>query len=141
MCYCPKRTINYFEFRCDNFYTKHPHDDCRQTSRFPVGQNIVTSAYNFPAPPDVRSRTHEWYNEIEDFNPDWVSSFVLQPAPGKTTAHYTQLVWGWTYLLGCGRAVFHEVNVLNSALTHNTSYEIKQYKNSTMLTYNVGFNI
>ncbi|XP_049765600.1 venom allergen 3-like [Schistocerca cancellata] len=103
--------------RCDSFYTTRPHDECRDSPRFPVGQNVVTTAYNFPLPKDVRSRVREWYNEIEDFDPSWVSSFSLQPVEDRPTAHYTQLVWGWTYLLGCGRAVFHEVGC-PSVCTH-----------------------
>ncbi|XP_049792275.1 venom allergen 3-like [Schistocerca nitens] len=95
--------------RCDSFYTTRPHDECRDSPRFPVGQNVVTTAYNFPLPKDVRSRVREWYNEIDDFDPSWVSSFSFQPVEDRPTAHYTQLVWGWTYLLGCGRAVFHEL--------------------------------
>ncbi|XP_068084454.1 venom allergen 3 isoform X2 [Anabrus simplex] len=96
--------------QCLPFYTTTPHDLCRDSPRFPVGQNIVTSAYSQPMPSDVEARTLDWYNEIKDFDPQWAGRFFQNPNPdpAKQTGHYTQLVWGWTHLLGCGRVIFEE---------------------------------
>ncbi|GLH16452.1 Venom allergen 3, partial [Gryllus bimaculatus] len=96
--------------RCLSFYTHGPHDACRDLPRFPVGQNIVSTAYSKPAASDVRARTLDWYGELAFFDPAVVRRFAPNPDPdpAKQIGHYTQMVWGWTYAIGCARVVFEE---------------------------------
>lgn len=96
--------------QCLSFYTNTPHDDCRDTFRFPVGQNIVTTAFSKPVASNVRARCLDWYGELLYFDPKWVEKFATNPDPDplKQIGHYTQMVWGWSYAIGCARVVFTE---------------------------------
>lgn len=85
----------------------YAHDTCRDVSRFQVGQNLFidmstaqTTTVNW-----TKAIT-SWYDEVTGITPAAFSSF---PSPfSPTIGHYTQLVWGNTYLVGCGIASFKD---------------------------------
>ncbi|XP_023712757.1 venom allergen 5 [Cryptotermes secundus] len=79
------------------------HDGARDVSRFPVGQNIAvtwTTRTNAGAAPDFRRQIMGWFNEVRQYG--FYSPFR------KGTGHYSQLVWGDTYLVGCGYSHYYD---------------------------------
>lgn len=80
------------------------HDGARDVSRFPVGQNIAvtwTTRTNAGAAPDFRRQVTGWFNEVRQFG------FYSLPFK-KGTGHYSQLVWGDTFLVGCGYSHYYD---------------------------------
>lgn len=80
------------------------HDRARDVARFPVGQNIAvtwTTRTNAGAAPDFRRQVKSWFSEVEYFG------FYSMPFT-KGTGHYSQLVWGDTFLVGCGYSHYYD---------------------------------
>ncbi|XP_021939333.1 venom allergen 5-like, partial [Zootermopsis nevadensis] len=80
------------------------HDGARDVSRFPVGQNIAvtwTTRTNAGASPDFPRQVMGWFNEVRHYG---FNSAGL----AKGTGHYSQLVWGDTYLVGCGYSHYYD---------------------------------
>ncbi|XP_071449351.1 scoloptoxin SSD552-like [Hetaerina americana] len=78
-----------------------------RSSRFTVGENIAaTWTYGHPSPsgssPDFRKCISDWFAEVSYFP----SSNVRQYQFSHSTGHYSQLVWGDTYLVGCGYSYY-----------------------------------
>lgn len=74
------------------------HDSQRNVRRFTVGQNIGYSrTTKSPGPyddePNWRRRINSWFNEVHS---------------NQRIGHYTQLVWGDTFLLGCGYSFYND---------------------------------
>lgn len=67
----------------------------------------------------------DWYDEVADFNHQYVSNYQSVPG-GAVTTHYTQLIWANTTHVGCGgiRYKYSEFNkihlVCNYRLKGNT---------------------
>ncbi|KAL7297324.1 hypothetical protein TKK_0009719 [Trichogramma kaykai] len=76
------------------------HDSCRNVERFWVGQNTAyrgtsedISIYSITDMIDL------WYSEVKLFDSSEVDKFTFsRPA----TAHYSQMVWADTKIVGCG---------------------------------------
>lgn len=80
------------------------HDGARDVSRFPVGQNIAvtwTTRTNAGAAPDFTRQIMGWFNEVRHYG-------FYSTAFTKGTGHYSQLVWGDTYLVGCGYSHYYD---------------------------------
>ncbi|XP_046404728.1 venom allergen 5-like [Ischnura elegans] len=78
-----------------------------RSGRFRVGENIAaTWTYSHPSPsgtgPDFRKCISDWFAEVSYFP----SSSVRQYQFSHSTGHYSQLVWGDTYLVGCGYSYY-----------------------------------
>ncbi|KAK7871123.1 hypothetical protein R5R35_013343 [Gryllus longicercus] len=58
------------------------HDECRESTRFPVGQNIA-----WIKPLDLLTMVQNWYNEIMEFYKDNINPFKFKYSAG----HYTQM--------------------------------------------------
>ncbi|TRY80281.1 hypothetical protein TCAL_04566 [Tigriopus californicus] len=94
---------------CDGY---HDEDGDRVVPDFPdVGQNWAR--YEVPGIEYLQG-SHDlliqiWYNEVNDLNPEAVSSFhkAGTSRPGKPTGHYTQMVWAATTHVGCG-SIFYK---------------------------------
>ncbi|XP_033212027.1 cell wall protein PRY3-like isoform X2 [Belonocnema kinseyi] len=86
------------------------HDACRDDPRFQVGQNMYFSS-GFSKVDWTRAVT-SWYEEVARFNFRLVDSFKFQP----TVGHYTQVIWGNTRYIGCGR------------VTYGGAYRLKGYQ-------------
>ncbi|CAD6237720.1 GSCOCG00008318001-RA-CDS [Cotesia congregata] len=76
------------------------HDTCRNVDRFRVGQNIAKMMYSNNYHVRLSDLVEHWYNEVKDFNRNYVRRFRWQSSP--KIGHYTQLVWGNTRTVGCG---------------------------------------
>nr|CAD7269408.1 unnamed protein product [Timema shepardi] len=71
---------------------------------FPVGQNIAatwTTRTNTSPAPDFPRQINAWFNEVHQFG-FYTTGFT--PATG----HYSQLVWGDSYLIGCGYSFYYD---------------------------------
>ncbi|XP_012286134.1 venom allergen 5.02 isoform X2 [Orussus abietinus] len=82
---------------------KESHDTSRNVRRFAVGQNIArTWTTRPPGPydsePNWRRQISGWFNEVQHYHTGF----------SRATGHYTQLVWGDTYLLGCGYSFYYD---------------------------------
>ncbi|XP_008552386.2 venom allergen 5 [Microplitis demolitor] len=79
------------------------HDNNRHVRRFTVGQNIARTWTTRPpgpydAEPNWRRQISGWFNEVQYFHTGY----------GRDTAHYTQIVWADTFLVGCGYTFFYD---------------------------------
>ncbi|XP_069689676.1 venom allergen 5-like isoform X2 [Periplaneta americana] len=80
------------------------HDGSRHVARFPVGQNIAvtwTTRTNAGSNPDFPRQIRAWFNEVRNFA-FYTTGFT------KGTGHYSQLVWGDTFLVGCGYSHYYD---------------------------------
>ncbi|XP_014484388.1 PREDICTED: venom allergen 5-like [Dinoponera quadriceps] len=79
------------------------HDSLRNVRRFAVGQNIARTWTTRPpglydGEPNWRRQISSWFNEVQYYHTGY----------SKATGHYTQLVWGDTFLLGCGYSFYYD---------------------------------
>ncbi|XP_054007292.1 venom allergen 5-like isoform X2 [Hylaeus anthracinus] len=79
------------------------HDNSRNVRRFAVGQNIARTWTTRPPgvyddEPNWRQRISDWFNEVQHYRTGY----------SDDTGHYTQLVWGDTFLLGCGYSFYYD---------------------------------
>nr|CAD7449482.1 unnamed protein product [Timema bartmani] len=103
--------------RCNSYSTDTPHDKCRRSKRFQVGQNVATFGSSAkPFSPDSHARTVEWFKEIKYFKPEWINSYRQHHEITEKTGHYAQFVWAESFLIGCARVIFEET-VDNSTYT------------------------
>nr|CAD7424873.1 unnamed protein product [Timema monikensis] len=95
--------------QCQHYETDKPHDDCRDSERFAVGQNIASVRKTDASLPDSAELAESWFiDEVSNFNNEWVPSYLGEVKHDAKIGHYTQLVWADSYLVGCGRVVFEE---------------------------------
>ncbi|XP_054279397.1 venom allergen 5-like [Macrosteles quadrilineatus] len=86
--------------RCQN---GHDSSTARRVSRFAVGQNIA-STWSSPHPnrlgsqPDFNTQIAAWFNEVYQYRGGF----------SHGTGHYSQMVWGETYLVGCGYSYYQD---------------------------------
>lgn len=88
------------------------HDKSRHVARFPVGQNIAitwTTRKKVSPEPDFETQVTAWFNEVRSFT-FYSTGFT------KSTGHYSQLVWGDTYLVGCGYTHYYDPSRGNTKL-------------------------
>ncbi|XP_011871194.1 PREDICTED: venom allergen 3-like [Vollenhovia emeryi] len=78
------------------------HDKCRNSDRFAVGQNIAKTMHSGENTSSLQSMIQMWYDEVDKFDKNGVSSYKFSPETG----HYTQLVWATTTKIGCGRIMY-----------------------------------
>lgn len=88
----------------------HDCPACRKicSRDYAVGQNVYT--YWISVENDERinwtQAIQAWYDEVDDMPNTFVESFSSVPPSGKAIGHYTQLVWGESYEIGCGAVHF-----------------------------------
>ncbi|XP_069982223.1 venom allergen 5 [Penaeus vannamei] len=88
----------------------HDCPACRKicSRDYAVGQNVYT--YWISMENDERinwtQAIQSWYDEVDDMPNTFVGSFNSVPPSGKVIGHYTQLVWGESYEIGCGAVHF-----------------------------------
>ncbi|XP_017774052.1 PREDICTED: venom allergen 5-like [Nicrophorus vespilloides] len=84
------------------------HDGARHSSRFPVGQNIATmwttarprTALDMMANFDYA--IGRWFDEYKYYSYGPINPY------SHSTAHYTQMIWAETNLIGCGFAFYFD---------------------------------
>ncbi|XP_076356506.1 venom allergen 5-like [Tachypleus tridentatus] len=81
------------------------HDQNRNVERFPVGQNVAIAwtfnkEDNLRDEPDWETQVKAWYDEYKrvGFNHNHLYPFKFKYSAG----HFSQVVWGDTYKVGCG---------------------------------------
>ncbi|XP_011498370.1 PREDICTED: venom allergen 5.01-like [Ceratosolen solmsi marchali] len=80
------------------------HDNARNVRRFAVGQNIARTwttrrpIGSYDSEPDWRPQISAWFSEVQYYRSGYSS----------ITGHYTQVVWGTTFLIGCGYSFYYD---------------------------------
>ncbi|XP_042238003.1 scoloptoxin SSD976-like [Homarus americanus] len=93
---CPSGHDNYAERRI-----------C--SADYQVGQNLYWE-YSFNSAIDWEKAIQAWYDEVADMPNTVVESFTSSVPSGKAIGHYTQVVWGRTFEVGCG-IISHTVDL------------------------------
>ncbi|KAF6203579.1 hypothetical protein GE061_001911, partial [Apolygus lucorum] len=84
---------------------EHDSNAARRVSRFAVGQNLAIT-WTWPNPndlghyPDFKTQIELWFNEVYQYRGQF----------SHATGHYTQMIWGDTYLIGCGYSYYLQQN-------------------------------
>lgn len=114
----------------------HDSNSARAVNRFYVGQNIATtwSTWERSPEPDFASQIKAWFNEVDSYS--FSSGF------SHATGHYSQMVWGDTYLIGCGFTYFYDgyryqkIYVCNYGPGGNVAGKTPYYPGSPSCDYN-----
>ncbi|KAK9892786.1 hypothetical protein WA026_021977 [Henosepilachna vigintioctopunctata] len=97
--------LEYIATCWNNVCNQLKHDDCRDTDRFMVGQNIWWGM----GMNETSSAVPDWFNEIQYFtDPNWLARFSDSnyPNDGNQRGHFTQIIWADTQYIGCSRVRF-----------------------------------
>ncbi|BES97983.1 SCP [Nesidiocoris tenuis] len=79
-----------------------------------VGQNLAIFRTNVKAKldsPDFQNLIYGWFNEVFKFGYNGTFSF--------DSGHYSQMIWGKTYKIGCGYTGYSHKNLYNNYLVCN----------------------
>ncbi|XP_076314717.1 venom allergen 3-like [Tachypleus tridentatus] len=83
----------------DQCIFRHDCSRCREVERFNVGQNMASVASTFDDNEvDWKFVIKNWYDQVRLFRPNRINPFQFVPGTG----HFSQVVWGDTYRVGCG---------------------------------------
>lgn len=96
--------------RAEQCEFSHDCANCRRVQNFGVGQNIanefITNSPVIP-PSNWPLAVEGWYDEIQYFPPNYISSFVA-PTSEPTYGHFTQVAWAKSWRIGCGYVLYKE---------------------------------
>ena len=85
---------------------KHSSKEFRKQPQFKTGENIYKISFIGGKPEKNWQKAIEaWYSEIKDFKGKSINSFQ---AGTPATGHFTQVIWAYSYLIGCGFASYSE---------------------------------
>ena len=85
---------------------KHSPKGFRKQPQFKTGENIYKISFIGGKPEKNWQKAIEaWYAEIKDFAGKSVDSFQ---AGAAATGHFTQIIWAYSYLIGCGFASYSD---------------------------------
>lgn len=93
---------------------EHSPNDFRKMAKVAadLGENIAMIVANSTIDMKWEHIILSWFKEIENYDiinyP--ISSFDIQP---RVVGHFTQIIWGDTYLIGCGIALFSKNGIVN----------------------------
>ncbi|GBN91515.1 CRISP/Allergen/PR-1 [Araneus ventricosus] len=91
--------------RAETCEFKYDCDDCLKVDRFDVGQNLYRSWISESSSKDLWERMMKtFYNEVKNFNKEYVSSFKFQADYGR----FSQLIWADSWRVGCGKVVYKD---------------------------------
>jgi len=106
--------------RANDCVFDHDDDNNRVTSKFTgyVGQNLDVE-YNSAKLKsiDIASMVKDWYDEVKLLN--GAAAPVSNYQWNDATGHYTQMIWGNSYALGCGFKVYKDQGYYSYQLTCN----------------------
>lgn len=98
-----------FAAQCWANVCSNTSDFCRITPRFgDVGQSIYITYIGSDFDPDdiFKLAMDSWMNEIEYITPNIYNKYI----PNERYEHFTQILWGKTKFLGCGRTLFDHLD-------------------------------
>ncbi|XP_045482436.1 GLIPR1-like protein 1 [Harmonia axyridis] len=85
------------------------HDECRDVSRFPVGQNIYWGSTAQRPDFMTEEAVFLWFDELEYMTDvSWIHAFpglAGLPQDGNQRGHFLQVVWAETRYVGCARVM------------------------------------
>ena len=87
---------------------RNEYDDCRDVDRFAVGQNVAFIETPWAIPLRLANFVSTFYKDVEYVNRSWVDKLP----PNYNGKRYTQLVWGDTEKVGCGKIVYQSNHYL-----------------------------
>ncbi|XP_044742536.1 venom allergen 3-like [Chrysoperla carnea] len=89
------------------------HDVCRDIKKGWVGQNIARHGNVQQSAMADRitwsKLMGKWYDEYKNFKNGNYAKFAAPEPKSGPTGHFTQLVWGKTQYIGCGRTFYRDV--------------------------------
>lgn len=90
----------------DKCLFKHSHREFRKQPQFETGENIYQTKFISSTPiKNWQGAIEAWFSEIRDFGG---KSVVTYNPNGAVTAHFTQLIWAYSYFVGCGFASYSD---------------------------------
>ena len=90
----------------DQCVFKHSSPTERKQPQFATGENIYRTKFIGGTPiKNWQKAIESWFAEIKDFGGKSVISY--SPV-GAVTGHFTQLIWAYSYFLGCGFSSYSE---------------------------------
>ncbi|KAL1505875.1 hypothetical protein ABEB36_005332 [Hypothenemus hampei] len=96
--------------QCIPITDKIQHDQCRKTSYFEVGQNVLTALTPTDQLPEIAILILNWYKQVENVLPSDIETFSGIQRGKFLIGQYTQLIWAATRFVGCGLAIFRNPN-------------------------------
>ena len=79
---------------------KHSDPGSRKLPQFATGENIFRTKFIKETPiKNWQNAIEDWFSEIKDFGGKSVVSFSPK---GSVTGHFTQMIWAYSYFVGCG---------------------------------------
>lgn len=89
----------------DNCNFAHSDPEDRKQPQFQVGENIYRARHVNGSPQKSWKEAIEaWFSEVKNFGGKSVAEF----AGWENTRHFTQLIWAYSYFIGCGFAAYTE---------------------------------
>lgn len=95
--------------------TNQPHDKVRSVNGYPhhgfCGQNVFSKSSSHPFPEvAISEAVTSWFKEVDNFDPAEVEHFGEAGHSIGEVHHFTSLVWGKTYAIGCGYVVWEDAH-------------------------------
>ncbi|XP_035718068.1 venom allergen 5 [Vespa mandarinia] len=81
---------------------KYGHDDCRNTAKYSVGQNIAQQSTTAASFGSVSNMVQMWADEVKNYQYGSTKNKLIE------VGHYTQMVWAKTKEIGCGSIKYIE---------------------------------
>ncbi|CAG9771737.1 unnamed protein product [Ceutorhynchus assimilis] len=92
--------------QCFGAYDQPQHDQCRTTTRFELGQNVLTASTPTKDFPEISILILNWFKQVQDVLPSDLEVFSGIRRGKFFIGQYTQLVWAKTRFIGCGLATY-----------------------------------
>lgn len=85
-------------------FSHNPDDFDEETNSF-VGENLYSVKSSGTPVLKVDAAVQKWFDEYQYFDSAQIADFENNGSNGQMIGHFTQVVWGLTNKLGCGKYV------------------------------------
>lgn len=86
---------------------KHSTRNFRKQAQFSTGENIYRIRFiNGKPEKNWQKAIESWFSEIKDFAGKSVDAFL--PSQQASINHFTQVIWAYSYFVGCGFASYSD---------------------------------